>query len=89
MLQLLYEDFTMRWLLVVAVFVVLYYFLLQRRTIRERKNRFKECDRDGYSRNNPSEEVLCECKRCGTFVAQNEAFMKDGHYYCSKECAYH
>ena len=33
------------------------------------------------------EETLVECKKCHTFVSSKEAIIKDGKYYCSKECA--
>ena len=30
---------------------------------------------------------LVECAKCGTFIVNNEAIKKNGHYFCSKECA--
>ncbi len=33
------------------------------------------------------EETLVECEKCHTFVSSKEAIIKDGKYYCSKECA--
>ncbi len=33
------------------------------------------------------EEELVECAKCKTFVSSKEAIIKDGKYYCSKECA--
>ena len=32
-------------------------------------------------------ETMVECEKCGTFVSNKEAIIKDGKYYCSKECA--
>jgi uncharacterized protein len=32
-------------------------------------------------------EIMVECNKCGTFVSNKEAIIKDGKYYCSKECA--
>ena len=32
-------------------------------------------------------ETMVECSKCGTFVSNKEAIIKDGRYYCSKECA--
>ena len=32
-------------------------------------------------------ETMVECQKCGTFVSNKEAIIKDGKYYCSKECA--
>ena len=34
-----------------------------------------------------SAEVMVECAKCGTFISSKEALIKDGRYYCSKECA--
>ena len=31
-------------------------------------------------------ESLVECSKCATFVPLKEAYIKDGKYYCSKEC---
>ncbi len=36
---------------------------------------------------NKGEEVMLECKICGTYVSDKEAIIKDGAFYCSKECA--
>ena len=33
------------------------------------------------------EDVMVECAKCGTFVSSKEALIKDGSYFCSKECA--
>ena len=33
------------------------------------------------------EEIMVECAKCGTFVSSKEALIKDGQYFCSKECA--
>ena len=32
-------------------------------------------------------ETMVECKKCGTFVSDKEAIIKNGAFYCSKECA--
>jgi len=33
-----------------------------------------------------SEEIMVECKECGTYISNTEAIIKDGDYYCSQEC---
>jgi len=33
------------------------------------------------------EESMNACPKCGTFVALDDAIIKDGRYYCSKTCA--
>ena len=32
-------------------------------------------------------DTMVECDKCGTFVSNKEAIIKNGKYYCSKECA--
>lgn len=32
-------------------------------------------------------ETMVECKACSTFISHNEAIIKDGQFFCSKECA--
>jgi len=32
-------------------------------------------------------DTMVECHACSTFVSHDEAIIKDGHYFCSKECA--
>ena len=32
-------------------------------------------------------EIMVECSKCGIFISSKEAIIKDGKYYCSKECA--
>jgi uncharacterized protein len=38
------------------------------------------------SSDNGSEEAMIPCAHCGTYVQAKEAFMRDGKYYCSREC---
>lgn len=33
------------------------------------------------------DSVMLECEQCGTYVSSEEAIIKNGKYYCSKECA--
>jgi uncharacterized protein len=30
---------------------------------------------------------MIECAKCTTFVSDKEAIIKDGHFFCSRECA--
>ena len=32
-------------------------------------------------------DTVVECQKCGVYVSIDEAILKDGKYYCSKECA--
>ncbi len=38
-------------------------------------------------RNKEDVETVVECHKCGVYVSVDEAILKDGYYYCSKECA--
>lgn len=35
----------------------------------------------------PPPEIMVECAACGTFIAGRESVIRDGIYYCCKECA--
>ncbi|MDX9967151.1 hypothetical protein E0765_04320 [Sulfuricurvum sp. IAE1] len=32
------------------------------------------------------DEAMVPCAKCDTYVQVKEAFMKEGKYYCSREC---
>ncbi len=36
---------------------------------------------------NSDSETVVECEECGVYVSMKETILKDGKYYCSKECA--
>ena len=38
-------------------------------------------------RDKETEEVMVDCKTCDTFISTKDAIIKDGKFYCSKECA--
>lgn len=38
------------------------------------------------SPDNTQEEAMIPCAECGTYVQVKEALMRDGKYYCSREC---
>ena len=50
------------------------------------KNKRKE-EIDAQKKNALEGETMVECHECSTFISHQEAIIKDGHYYCSKECA--
>jgi len=37
-------------------------------------------------RQDSQEDAMIPCAECGTYVQLKEALMKDGKYFCSKEC---
>ncbi len=32
-------------------------------------------------------ETMVDCEKCGVYISVKDAIIKDGKYYCSKECA--
>ena len=32
-------------------------------------------------------DTMLECTQCGTFVTDKDSIIKDGRFFCSKECA--
>ncbi|DAB32133.1 MAG TPA: Prokaryotic metallothionein, partial [Sulfurospirillum sp. UBA11407] len=32
-------------------------------------------------------DIMIECSECTTFVSESEAIIKDGKFFCSKQCA--
>ncbi len=41
------------------------------------------------SSDNSQEEAMVPCAQCGTYVQIKETFMREGKYYCSRECLEH
>lgn len=50
-----------------------------------KKTRTEEIDENKKKRK-MGDEVMIECVKCGTYVSNKEAFIKDGKFFCSKEC---
>ncbi|WP_263832060.1 PP0621 family protein [Sulfurospirillum oryzae] len=65
-------------LFAVVVFLVYIFFF---------KNNRKEEIQKSASTKVLEGETMVECQACSTFISHNEAIIKDGHFYCSKECA--
>ncbi len=69
-------------LLIFAVIVFLVYTLLFKnsRGIVEKPNKKEKKKKiDG--------DTMVECTKCSVFVSETDAIIKDGKFYCSKECA--
>ena len=67
-------------LLVFAVVVFIVYTLFfksSRGTVEQPKRKKKKLDSD----------TMVECTKCSVFVSETEAIIKDGKFYCSRECA--
>lgn len=52
-----------------------------------RAKRSERVDKTNKDKNAKDTETMVECAKCSTFISPNEAIIKSGKYYCSKECA--
>jgi uncharacterized protein len=65
---------------VVVVFIVYtLFFKTSRGTVEQPKKKKKNKKIDG--------DTMVECVECSVFVSEKEAIIKDGKFYCSRECA--
>ena len=69
----------LKWLIFGAIVYAVYVLFFKDKSISSKGNKTSNKD------DNDSEEMV-ECCECGTFVATKEAFIKNGKFYCSKEC---
>lgn len=65
--------------LFIAVIFLIYIFFF--------KNSRKEDIQKKSSKKVLEGETMVECHECSTFISHEEAIIKDGLFYCSKECA--
>ncbi|WP_298060465.1 PP0621 family protein [uncultured Helicobacter sp.] len=65
-------------------FFLLILFLVGVYLLFFRKNQQKPTKNDFQS---TQDSIMLECAECGTYVSSEEVIVKDGKYYCSKECA--
>jgi uncharacterized protein len=62
----------------VVVFVVYTLFFKNARgNVEQPKEKKRKDDSDN----------MVECTKCSVFVSESDAIIKDGKFYCSKECA--
>lgn len=47
---------------------------------------FKKKSLTPPSSDNSQEEAMIPCAKCGTYVQVKESLIRDGKYYCSREC---
>ncbi len=67
-----------------AVIGAIYYFLIKKPQVTQKRQERADTE---TSKPKKGEEIMVECEKCGTFISTHEAIIKDGKYYCSKECA--
>ncbi|MDD3343672.1 MAG: PP0621 family protein [Sulfurospirillaceae bacterium] len=63
----------------IVIFCIYFFFFKTKRTEEVSKKETKKKSIDG--------ETMVECKVCSTFISDKESIIKDGAFYCSKECA--
>lgn len=70
-------------LLKIALFAVIIFLIY----IFFFKNNRKEEIKKNSSKRVLEGETMVECQACSTFISHKEAIIKDGLFFCSKECA--
>ncbi|WP_297812771.1 PP0621 family protein [uncultured Helicobacter sp.] len=65
----------LKFFLFILLIVGIYYLLFRKKT-----------DSANHSKQKPH-SIMLECVECGTYVSNEEVIIKNGKYYCSKECA--
>ncbi len=71
-------------ILALVVYVVYMLFFKEGNLIDKMKEAAPKPSKKG---NDPDVDTVVECQKCGVYVSIEEAILKDGKYYCSKECA--
>ena len=69
-------------LIAVLVTVYLLFFKATRKEntqSRQKKEKPSKKELDG--------DTMIECAKCSTFISTKEAIIKDGKFFCSRECA--
>lgn len=61
-------------LLLAGIVAVVYYAFFNKKSLSTPKN------------DDSLDEAMIPCSRCGTYVQAKEALMREGKYYCSREC---
>lgn len=63
----------------IVLFCIYVFFFKTKRT--------EDVSRSSSKRKTIEGETMVECKHCSTFISDKESIIKDGAFYCSKECA--
>lgn len=66
-----------KFLALVAVLFIIYVAFFKKNKKEGHANKKKEITGD----------TMLECSQCGTFVTEDDSIIKDGKFFCSKECA--
>lgn len=63
----------------VVVLIYIFFFKNKRKADIEESSKKEQKKLEG--------DTMVECKKCTTFVSHDDAIIKDGCFFCSKECA--
>ncbi|MEA3373373.1 MAG: PP0621 family protein [Campylobacterota bacterium] len=69
-----------KYLLVIAVIAAVYFFFIKKKSVK------KPSEPNRKSTRKLDDEDMVECAKCNTYVRVDEAFIKNGQYFCSQEC---
>lgn len=64
---------------ITVIFLIYIFFFKSKRedTVSKKSSEPKKLEGD----------TMVECQKCTTFVTYDDAIIKDGQFFCSKECA--
>jgi len=65
-------------LLLIGIIAAVYYFYFKPKSVTKKTT--------NPPRREEKDQEMVECRSCGTFITLDDALIKGGHYYCSKEC---
>ncbi|NPA81031.1 MAG: hypothetical protein GXO31_00280 [Epsilonproteobacteria bacterium] len=75
-----------KWIIFGIILYIIYIVFFKKENLLSKvKEAAKKTDKK--KRDKEESEVMVECSKCGIFISSKEAVIKDGKYYCSKECA--
>ena len=62
-----------------VIFLIYIFFFKNKRKEEIQKHKEEKKTLEG--------DTMLECVQCGTFVTDKDSIIKDGRFFCSKECA--
>jgi uncharacterized protein len=63
--------------IIIVGYIIYVKFFKKPKQLSSNQNEFKKMD----------SSIMVSCDKCGTFVEANDSIIKDGKFFCSKECA--
>ncbi len=68
----------LKWLLVIGVITAVYFLFI--------KKSIPLTSGKKTGSKTPDDDTMVPCEECGVYISIDEAFIKEGKYYCSKSC---